>query len=153
MKSDRRRDKLERKAVDSATNWKIKAKWIKENEHWRKDAALIALRILDELERRGMKQKELAEKLEISPQAITKIVKGRRNLTLGTIRKFERALDIKLLSIEDASSQKDRMHVRMVPVSIHFNASKSIYQGNIEGLQGRAKTESNFKTSTLKVSA
>lgn len=43
---------------------------------------------------------DLAEVLNVTPQQISKIVKGQENFTLETICKIEKALDIEIISIE-----------------------------------------------------
>ena len=44
-----------------------------------------------------MSQKLLAEKLDVSPQQVSKILKGTENLTLQTITQIETVLGIKLI--------------------------------------------------------
>ncbi|KVV16186.1 helix-turn-helix domain-containing protein [Flavobacterium sp. TAB 87] len=58
----------------------------------------IALKVLDRLEELHWTQKKLAEKLEVSPQQITKIVKGQENLTLETQIRLQNILDIPILA-------------------------------------------------------
>lgn len=153
MNSKEKNKAIPKDKVSKASKWKQKAKWIKDNAHWRKDAALIAMRILDALEQQKLKQKDLAERLDISPQAITKIVKGRQNLSLGTIRKIENALDIQLLSIQKPAPQKERVKIKMVPVNIHFNVSKEVFQGDINSLETKPQKESKLSPSKLRISA
>jgi transcriptional regulator with XRE-family HTH domain len=81
------------------SKWFDEATWRIENEKWLDISALIALRILMTLDEQNMTQKQLAEKLGISPQQVNKIVKGSENLTLETISKLETALDITLIDI------------------------------------------------------
>jgi transcriptional regulator with XRE-family HTH domain len=54
------------------------------------------LKRLDEI---NMTQKELAFLLKVSPQQVSKWVKGNENLTLETISKLEVALNIDLLYV------------------------------------------------------
>jgi transcriptional regulator with XRE-family HTH domain len=53
--------------------------------------------VLKALEEQNLTQKDLAEKMQVSPQQISKIVKGHENLTLETIANLEIALDIKII--------------------------------------------------------
>jgi len=46
-----------------------------------------------------MQQKELAEAMDVSPQQVSKIVKGKQNLTLQTVSKLEQVLGISLFEI------------------------------------------------------
>lgn len=82
-----------------------KSKWFEDinqreaNEDWLENSFKIAIKILRELRLYSMSQKELAEKMEVSPQYINKVVKGYENLSLETISKFENVLGIKLINI------------------------------------------------------
>ncbi len=50
--------------------------------------------IADELQQRGLKQKDLAEKMEIAPTTMSEIIHGKRNLTTDLALKLEMALDV-----------------------------------------------------------
>lgn len=50
-----------------------------------------------------MTQSELATKVGVSPQQVSKIVKGKENLSLETITKLEAALGINIISILEAN--------------------------------------------------
>jgi transcriptional regulator with XRE-family HTH domain len=90
------------------SRWMEKALQDELNEVWLERSADIALRILSTLQANGMSQKELAEKIGVSPQQINKIVKGRENLTLETISKLEKALGIVILTLP--ASIKSKAH-------------------------------------------
>jgi len=45
----------------------------------------------------GMTQRALAEKMNCTQQYVSKVLKGRENLSLETLCKIENALDIKIL--------------------------------------------------------
>jgi ribosome-binding protein aMBF1 (putative translation factor) len=57
----------------------------------------IALRVLDKLDELGWSQKELAIKMGVSPQQVSKIVRGSENLTLESLVKLESALGLEIL--------------------------------------------------------
>ena len=63
-----------------------------------RESQIIALKVLDRLEELHWTQKKLAEKLEVSPQQVTKIVKGQENLTLETQIRLQNILDIPILA-------------------------------------------------------
>lgn len=50
--------------------------------------------LFDEIEYRGISQKELAEKMDIAPTVLSEIIHGKRNLTAALALKLEKALDI-----------------------------------------------------------
>ncbi len=60
---------------------------------------LIAIRILRTLRDKNLKQKDLADALEVSPQTVNKWVKGSENFTLDTIERIELALGVKLVQV------------------------------------------------------
>jgi transcriptional regulator with XRE-family HTH domain len=45
----------------------------------------------------GLTQKELAERMNCSQQYVSKILKGKENMSLDTLTKLENALDICLI--------------------------------------------------------
>lgn len=56
--------------------------------------------MLDRMEELGMSQKQLAEKMNCSPQYISKVLRGRENLSLETLTKIENALEISIIKGE-----------------------------------------------------
>jgi len=58
----------------------------------------IALKVLAKLEELGWSQKHLANMLGVTPQQVTKIVRGKENLTIQTQIKLQEALDIPILA-------------------------------------------------------
>lgn len=85
--------------ADAEAKWKRIAEWNNKHAESLEDFTIIALRIGEALRHRQMTQKELAHNLGVQPQALTRIIKGRQNLTLQTIRKIEKELGITLISI------------------------------------------------------
>lgn len=60
----------------------------------------IAMLMLDRMEELEMNQKQLAEKMNCSRQYISKVLKGRENLSLETLAKIENALGISIIKEE-----------------------------------------------------
>lgn len=82
----------------------IQSDWLEKteielNQNWREISQLISLKILRTLRIKGLKQIDLATKLDVSQQVISKWVKGNENFTLDTIKKLEIALDTKLIDV------------------------------------------------------
>ncbi|HBF88042.1 MAG TPA: XRE family transcriptional regulator [Bacteroidales bacterium] len=63
-----------------------------------RESQTIALKVLLKLDELGWSQKTLAEKMEVSPQQISKIVSGKENLTIDTQVKLQKLLDIPILA-------------------------------------------------------
>ena len=69
------------------------------NNEEKKTSELIALKILRILRHRNMSQAALASKLNVSPQQVSKWLKGKENLTVETIDKISNALSVNLISV------------------------------------------------------
>ncbi|HEX3934998.1 MAG TPA: helix-turn-helix transcriptional regulator, partial [Puia sp.] len=83
------KEKLTRLASDRTSDCKAEAQYRCENKEWQKKSAAIATFVLEALKAQNLSQKDLAEKLDVPPQQISKIVKGQENLTLETITNLE----------------------------------------------------------------
>lgn len=75
--------------------------WRKENRDWLRKSQGIAFKILKALRDQKITQKELAIKLDVSPQQVNKWVKGKENFRLDTISKLETALGLDLVTVQD----------------------------------------------------
>ena len=82
-------------------DWIKKAKERQQNESWLEMSFLIALKILRYLRKHKISQKSLANQMGCSPQNISKILKGKENLTLETICKLQDILKIELIQIPE----------------------------------------------------
>ncbi|MDR0834939.1 MAG: helix-turn-helix transcriptional regulator [Candidatus Symbiothrix sp.] len=94
-----------------------------ENKTWLRKSKRIALKVLLALREQGINQKELAEKMQVSPQYISKLLKGNENLTLETLTKLEDILNLKLLA--DTTNRKTTdTHI------VHIFEMKQVYNRN-----------------------
>jgi len=91
---------------DDNGQWLEKARYRRANRGWLRKSQKIAIRVLSVLDEKDMQQKELAEAMEVSPQQVSKIVKGKQNLTLQTISKLEQVLGISLIEVPRQSYTK-----------------------------------------------
>lgn len=55
----------------------------------------LSISICTRMEELGLTKKELAEKAGMKPSGLSRIISGEQNMTLSTIAKLERALDIR----------------------------------------------------------
>lgn len=88
-----------------------------------RESQRIAMKALIRLEELGLKQKQLAEKMGVSPQQINKIVKGGENLTLETIVKLQDLLEIPILA-----TYKDKISLNKKVVSFQSKITIDIHQ-------------------------
>lgn len=111
MTKENRYDKIQEIASKKPSGWKENAYWRKENEAWLDRSFEIALKILDVLEEKKWTQKKFAKKLGVAPQQVSKIIKGKQNLTLSTISKIEEVLEIKLIQISSFSFSNSYVNI------------------------------------------
>jgi DNA-binding Xre family transcriptional regulator len=93
-------EKISRKRglTSSGVKWVNDVECKRLNKTWLNYSGKIALRVLSAIEDiPGMNQRKLAELMGVTPQHISKIVKGQENLTLETIGKLSEALQIELI--------------------------------------------------------
>ena len=72
-----------------------------EEKAWYSHSLAISAIMSARMKELGMTQKKLAEKMGCTQQYISKIIKGRENLSLEAISKIENALDIQIFQMED----------------------------------------------------
>lgn len=92
------REKFLELVSKESTNTSEKNKEMIANREWLRVSRDIAFKILEKLDELGWTQKELAEKMEVSPQYISKMLKGSENLTLESLAKIQRILEIPILA-------------------------------------------------------
>ena len=86
-------------SVQSHENWIADVAWRKANKAWLGKSADIALRILDALDELNWKKAKLAHEMGVSPQQVSKYVKGEESFKLETLCKLEKVLGIELVTI------------------------------------------------------
>lgn len=111
------------------TDWREKAQWRRDNRRWLRYSGFIALTVMRRLEELKMSQKELAYKMNFSPQYVSKLLKGSENLTLDTISKLEECLDLDLvrtaLTHVDGYDYQERPYGYVAePDSPHYGSKK-----------------------------
>jgi transcriptional regulator with XRE-family HTH domain len=99
MAVDKLNEKLNAIVSKESSGWKESAQFAADNATWIKKSQLIALKVLRTLRELGITQKELAERMGVSPQHINKLVKGNENLTLETIARVGEALGVDLFEV------------------------------------------------------
>ncbi len=92
------REKFLKLVSEEDTQTEMENNWRIANRPWLRASQRIAFNILERLDHLGWTQKDLADKMGVSPQHIHKIVKGGENLTLETQVKLQEILDIPILA-------------------------------------------------------
>jgi len=95
--------KLNEHRSSTPSKWREEARYRAANRSWLRYSQHIAMMMLDRMEELGLTQKSLAEKMRCSQQYVSKILKGRENLSIETLCKIELALQLTLLpQLEEA---------------------------------------------------
>lgn len=75
------------------------ALYIKENEDWIMFMIDLVVNARVAMKERKISQAKLAETLGVSPGEISKLLSGKENLTIQTIKKLEKAIGVKLVEV------------------------------------------------------
>ncbi len=104
MTREQKIEKLNSMSKKESTDakWRKRVEWNEKHAEALDDYIIIAARIAYALKQKGMSQAQFAEKLGVSPQALTRIIKAQQNLTLLTIRKMEQELGVHLIEVASA---------------------------------------------------
>lgn len=97
-------DRLDRLAEKGSTKWIEDGNYRQVNSAWLRKSALIALRILRVLRDKGISQKDFAALLGVTPQYVSKVLKGQENLSLETICRIEEKLGIAFIVVPELFS-------------------------------------------------
>ncbi len=116
--------KLNSLTSENKSKWEKKAKKRLANKSWLKHSRKIAIKINTHLKTNNIKQKELALLLDVSPQQISKIIKGRENLTLETISKIENVLNTQLLELNKTKKTEINLHKDLEYIKSTFKTNK-----------------------------
>lgn len=92
-------DKLKKITSAKPSKWKERAEFRSSRPWLKKYSSQIARRILAVIEKdEELNQVKLAQSLNVKPQQVSKIIKGRENLTLETIYNLSQALGVELIT-------------------------------------------------------
>jgi transcriptional regulator with XRE-family HTH domain len=101
---------LNRRIADLASespisNWAADVEWRKANKFWIRKSSDIALRMLDALDDLGWNKARLAKEMGVSPQQVSKYVRGEENFKLETLCKLEQTLGVELIRVIQADEE------------------------------------------------
>ena len=88
---------LEAHQSETPSVWREEAEWRRDNWSWLRHSQKIAVKVLLQMKQMGLTQKALAERMNCSQQYVSKILKGKENMSLETLSKLEEALDINII--------------------------------------------------------
>lgn len=88
------KDFLKAHLSDTPSTLQEDAKWRQENEVWLKWSRSIALSIVDYMQENGLSRSDIADRLGVSPQYVSRILSGNTNFSFKSIAEIERKLGI-----------------------------------------------------------
>ncbi|PSL47882.1 helix-turn-helix protein [Chitinophaga niastensis] len=97
--NDEQKKKFLALVSDKTSSFEERVTFRTENKAWLAKSGALATKIIIFLDAHKITQKELAERLGISPQQVNKILQGQENMTLQTITAIETALNIELIKV------------------------------------------------------
>lgn len=140
--------------VNKKAPWREVVQWNKKYEEVLDDLLIIAIRIKKELNSTGKSQTDLAEELGVKPQALTRIMKGKQNLTILKIRQIERVLNISLIAIKKSNHNSSQVRTKFIPVKLHYNHSIKGYNGPVgNSLKQRSKQQQKRENGNLSIAS
>ena len=75
------------------------AEWRRENREWLHWSRNVALSLVEYMETNGINRNGLAERLEVTPQYVSKLLSGKVNFSFKSIAEIENKLSIRLINI------------------------------------------------------
>ena len=93
---------LEANESESPSRFVEEAAWRKENASWLRWSRQLAVTLIGYMQDNGMKRADLASKLGVSPQYVSKLLSGTENLSFKSIANIEDRLGIRCLVMVNA---------------------------------------------------
>ena len=93
---------LENHQSDTPSKFTEDAKWRKENASWLRWSRQLAVTLIGYMQDNGLKRNDLAQRLQVSPQYVSKLLSGTENLSFKSIANIEERLGICCLVMVDA---------------------------------------------------
>ena len=121
-------------------HWGNIAKEWRSSQDWLPYSRKIALEVLDCLIDKKMSQKDLAQKMNVSQQMISKWLKGNENFTLDTISKIEKVLGIELITIKSQIRPDNSMTSQITQFESDYNKPSPLYNYSDDTEMGKVIT-------------
>lgn len=127
--------KLQSVVSGEPVKWQERSEERIANKKWLRRSQAVALLVLRTLRQKGITQKDLALKMDVSPQQVNKWVKGKENFTFETIVRLEEVLGIELMIIKGAEMKSNETIV----ISLDYKKQPAIQSS------GNWKSQSSIK--------
>lgn len=90
---------LENNQSENPSLFVEEATWRRDNASWLRWSRQIAVNLIGYMQSNGLKRNDLAEKLGVSPQYVSRLLSGKENLSFKSIANIESKLGIVCLSL------------------------------------------------------
>ena len=90
-------NKLEAHESKTLSRWREAAEYRQTNKSWLRRSQRIAMLMFEKMDELHLTQKELAQRMGCTQQYVSKILRGKENLSIETLCKIEDALSLHLL--------------------------------------------------------
>ena len=90
---------LESHKSETPSEFMEDVKWRKENESWLRWSRQLATTLIGYMQDHKMKRADLAHKLNVSPQYVSRLLSGNENLSFKSIANIEEKLGISCITI------------------------------------------------------
>lgn len=90
---------LESHQSETPSRFTENAQWRKENASWLRWSRQVALAIIDYMQANGLKRADLAKRLGVSPQYVSKLLSGTENLSFKSVANIEEKLGISCIEM------------------------------------------------------
>lgn len=91
-------NRLEKYQSSTPSRWREETEYRVENRAWLRHSQYIAMLMLEKMDELSLTQKALAERMGCTQQYVSKILRGKENLSIETLSKIESALSLRLLT-------------------------------------------------------
>ena len=92
---------LEIHQSETPSKWREEAEWWRNNQLLLRHSQKIAAKVLLQMKQEGLTLKFLAQRKKYNLQFVSKILKGKENISLDTLLRLEDAIDIFLIYDEE----------------------------------------------------
>ena len=96
-------DFLEAHKSETVSQFESDALWRKENESWLRWSRQLAASLIGYMQDNKMKRADLAIRLDVSPQYVSRLLSGKENLSFKSIANIEEKLGIRIMNSLAAS--------------------------------------------------
>lgn len=90
---------LEAHASNTPSQFVADAQWRKENESWLRWSRQLAAVLIGYMQDNKLKRAELAQRLDVSPQYVSRLLSGNENLSFKSIAHIEERLGLNCMSL------------------------------------------------------